>query len=81
MSALVGTAAAAVVQTLADGSLADEDGLPIVFGHRKLLERRLLESYGKRHALQISLGVVLSFMAVKVGQILPLSHSAKVLLR
>lgn len=64
---LTGTAAAAVVQTLADGSLADEDGQPIVFAHRKLLERRLLESYGKRHALQISLGVVLSFMALKVA--------------
>ena len=29
--------------------------------------RKLLESYAKRHALAISLGTVLSFMAVKVG--------------
>lgn len=64
---LTGTAAASAARTLADSSVADEEGQPLVFVHRKLLERRLLASYGQRHALAISLGVVLSVMAVKIA--------------
>lgn len=57
---------AAALEATADGSLLDSEGQPLVFVHRKLLERKL-QSYASDHALAISLGTILSFMAIKVG--------------
>lgn len=63
ISRISGVAAAAAIRTLADGSLADENGQLFFLAPR----RRLLDSYAKRHALGLSLGIVLSFMAVKLA--------------
>mmetsp|Transcript_3518 Transcript_3518/g.10219 ORF Transcript_3518/g.10219 Transcript_3518/m.10219 type:complete len:508 (+) Transcript_3518:246-1769(+) len=57
---------AAALEATADGSLLDSEGQPLVFVHRKLLERKL-QSYASDHALAISLGTILSFMAIKVA--------------
>ena len=69
-------AGAAAQEVLTDGSLLADDGRPLVFMHRKLLERKL-QSFASDHALAISVGTILSFMAVKVGGLtqLPASHS------
>ncbi len=54
------------MEALADGSLLNSNGQPLVFVHRKLLERKL-QSYASDHALAISLSTILSFMALKIG--------------
>lgn len=63
ISRISGAAAAAAIRTLTDGSLADENGQLFIFAPR----RRLLDSYAKRHALGLSLGIILGFMAIKVA--------------
>jgi hypothetical protein len=55
------TAAAATLDALADGTLLDKHGEPLVFRRR-----RLQESYASRHKLEIVLGTLISFMVVKI---------------
>lgn len=66
ISATCCLAGAAEMAALADGSLLNSNGQPLVFVHRKLLERKL-QSYASDHALAISLSTILSFMALKIG--------------
>lgn len=54
-------AAAATLDALADGTLLDKHGEPLVFRRR-----RLQESYASRHKLEIVLGTLISFMVVKI---------------